>query len=178
MDYLKYEPFSFREEGHVFFESGNSLALVFKEETIGYFGLLKKSLLDAFSLDEPVWAAELNLETLFGKPPQAFQYAPVTKFPTVTRDVSFIADKSISFQDIREVVEKLSLPYLVSFDLYDRFSGSSIPKGKVSLSLRFVFSHPERTLKAEEVDKLQQKIIKALGASFSFQLREGGKIDK
>jgi phenylalanyl-tRNA synthetase beta chain len=178
MTYLKYEPFSFKEEDHVFFENENSLALVFKEETIGYFGLLKKSLLDAFSLDEPVWAAELNLETLFGKPPQAFQYAPVTKFPTVTRDVSFIADQNISFQDIREDVEKLSLPYLVSFDLYDRFSGASIPKRKVSLSLRFVFSHPERTLKAEEVDKLQQKIIKALGSSFNFQLREGGKIDK
>jgi phenylalanyl-tRNA synthetase beta subunit len=41
-----------------------------------------------------------------------------------------------------------------------------------------VFSHPGRTLKAEEVDKLQQKIIKALGTSFNFQLREGGKIDK
>jgi len=178
MTYLKYEPFSFKEEDHVFFENENSLALVFKEETIGYLGLLKKSLLDAFSLDEPVWAAELNLEALFGKPSLAFQYVPVTKFPTVTRDVSLIANQSISFRDIREVVEKLSLPYLVSFDLYDRFSGSSIPRGKVSLSLRFVFSHPERTLKAEEVDKLQQKIIKALGAGFNFQLREGGKIDK
>ncbi|UCE21228.1 MAG: phenylalanine--tRNA ligase subunit beta, partial [Candidatus Aminicenantes bacterium] len=178
MTYLKYEPFSFKKEDHVFFENGNSLALVYKEESIGYLGLLKNNLLDAFSLDEPVWAAELNLETLFGKPPQAFQYAPVTKFPTVTRDVSFIADQNISFQSIREVVEKLSLPYLASFDLYDRFSGSSIPKGKVSLSLRFVFNHPEKTLKAEEVDKLQQKIIKTLGTSFNFQLREGGKIDK
>ncbi len=178
MAYLNYEPFSFKKEDSVFFESGNSLALVFKEETIGYFGLLKKSLLDAFSLDEPVWAAELNIETLFGKPTQVFQYAPVTKFPTVTRDVSFIADQNISFQDIRGVVEKLSLPYLASFDLYDRFSGSSIPKGKVSLSLRFVFSHPDRTLKTEEVDKLQQKIIKTLGTTFNFQLREGGKIDK
>ena len=178
MEYLNYEPYSFKEEAHTLFEKESALALVVKKDTIGYFGLLKKSLLDAYSLDEPVWAAELNLDALFGKPSQAFQYSPVTKFPTVTRDVSFIADGNVSFQDIQEVVGKLSLPYLGSFDLYDRFSGSSIPKGKVSLSLRFVFSHPKRTLKTEEIDKIQKKIISALGASFNFQLREGGRIDK
>ncbi len=178
MAYLKYDHFSFKEEDHTFFGEKNSLALVLKEDTVGYLGLLKKSLLDAYSLEEPVWAAELNLDALFEKTPQAFQYSPVTRFPTVIRDVSFIADQEVSFQDIREAVAKLSFHQLANFDIYDRFSGSSIPKGKVSLSIRFVFCHQKRTLKTEEVDKLQQKIIDTLGASFNFQLREGGKIDK
>ena len=178
MSYLRYEPFSFKKTNHVFFEEDSSLALVHKEETIGHFGLLKKGLLDHYSLAGPVWAAELNLEALFKKKLQSFQYVPVTRFPTVTRDVSFIAGQDVTFQDIKEAVEKLSLPYLASFDIYDLFSGSSIPKGKISLSLRFVYSHPERTLKAQEVDKLQKKMIDALKKSFNFQLREGGKIDK
>ena len=178
MDYLNYQPYSFKNESHALFEKESALALVVKKDPIGYFGLLKKSLLEAYSLDEPVWGAELNLDALFGKPSQAFQYSPVTRFPTITRDVSFIADANVSFKDIQEVVGKLSLPYLGSFDLYDRFSGPSIPKGKVSLSLRFVYSHPKRTLKTEEIEKIQKKIIDALGANFNFQLREGGKIDK
>ncbi len=178
MEYLNCEPYSFAEESDALFEKQSALALEVKKDTIGCFGLLKKSLRDVYSLDEPVWAAELNLDALFGKPSPAFQYSPVTKFPTVTRDVSFIADRNVSFQNIREVVGKLSLPFLMRFDLYDRFSGASIPKGKVSLSLRFVFNHPKRTLKTEEIDKIQKKIIQALGASFNFQLREGGKIDK
>jgi phenylalanyl-tRNA synthetase beta chain len=160
MAYLKYDHFSFKEEDYTFFREKNSLVLV------------------PYSLDEPVWAAELNLDALFEKTPQAFQYSPVTRFPTVIRDVSFIADQDVSFQDIREAVAKLSFHQLASFDIHDRFSGSSIPKGKVSLSIRFVFCHQKRTLKTEEVDKLQQKIIDTLGASFNFQLREGGKIDK
>ncbi len=178
MAYLNYDHFSFKEEDHTFFRKKNSLVLVLKEDAVGYLGLLKKSLLDAYSLDEPVWAAELNLDALFEKTAQAFQYSPVTRFPTVIRDVSFIAERDVSFQNIREAVEKLSLSHLMSFDIHDRFAGSSIPKGKVSLSFRFVFSHQNRTLKTEEVDKLQQKIINTLGASFNFQLREGGKIDK
>jgi len=178
MAYSRYEPFSFKEEEHAFFEQENSLALIFKEETVGYCGLLKSNLLDSYSLKESVWATELNLALLFEKQPYSFEYTPVDRFPSITRDVSFIADQSVDYQDIKEVVEKLNIPNLKEFDLYDRFSGSSIPKGKISLSVRFVFRHPKKTLLAKEVDTLQEKIMNTLVTKFKFQLREGGKIDK
>jgi len=178
MTYSRYEPFSFKEKDHAFFEQEYSLAMIFKEETVGYCGLLKKNLLDSYSLKEPVWAAELNLALLFEKQPYSFEFTPVDRFPSITRDVSFISSRSVLYQDIKEVVEKLAIPYLMEFDPHDRFSGSSIPNGKISLSLRFVFRHPQRTLLAKEVDTLQEKIINALVTKFKFQLRKGGKIDK
>ena len=178
MTYSRYEPFSFKEKDHAFFEQEYSLAMIFKEETVGYCGLLKKNLLDSYSLKEPVWAAELNLALLFEKQPYSFEFIPVDRFPSITRDVSFISSRSVLYQDIKEVVEKLAIPYLMEFDPHDRFSGSSIPNGKISLSLRFVFRHPQRTLLAKEVDTLQEKIINALVTKFKFQLRKGGKIDK
>ena len=178
MTYSRYEPFSFKEEDHAFFEQEYSLAMIFKEETVGYCGLLKKDLLDSYSLKEPVWAAELNLALLFEKQPYSFEFTPVDRFPSITRDVSFISSRSVLYQDIKEVVEKLAIPYLMEFDPHDRFSGSSIPNGKISLSLRFVFRHPQRTLLAKEVDTLLEKIINALVTKFKFQLRKGGKIDK
>ena len=177
MTQLRYEPFSFKEEEHSFFEPGYSLALRFKGEKIGHFGLVKKRILDFFSLKDPVWAAEIELGQLLEKKPQSFEYVPLARFPSVSRDVSFIAERDVSYQAIKEVIEKLSIPYLVHFDLYDRFSGPAVPKDKISLSFRFVYVHPQRTLLAEEVDRLQQKIIEALKAKFNFQLREGGKID-
>jgi phenylalanyl-tRNA synthetase beta chain len=174
----RYEPFSFKGEDHAFFEQEYSLAMIFKEETVGYCGLLKKNLLDSYSLKEPVWAAELNLALLFEKQPYSFEFTPVDRFPSITRDVSFISSRSVLYQDIKEVVEKLAIPYLMKFDPHDRFSGSSIPTGKISLSLRFIFRHPQRTLLAKEVDSLLEKIRNALVTKFKFQLREGGKIDK
>lgn len=178
MTQLRYESFSFQKEDHPFFERDYSLALTFKGEVIGYLGLIKKEILSAYSLKEPVWAAELNLDELFEKQPHSFEYKPVVKFPSISRDVSFIADRSVSYREIKDAVEKLSVPCLEKFDIYDRFSGASVPKGKVSLSLRFIYHHPQRTLLAEEVDNLQQKIIKFLRANYNFQLRKGGKIDK
>jgi len=175
MTQLRYEPFSFKKESHFFFEPDYSLALQVKKEKIGFFGLVKKRILDFFSLKDLVWAAELDFGQLLEKKPQLFQYVPLARFPGVTRDISFIAEKDVSYQEVKEALEKLSIPYLARFDLYDRFSGPSVPKDKISLSFRFVYVNPQRTLLAEDVDRLQQKIIEALRARFNFQLREGGK---
>jgi phenylalanyl-tRNA synthetase beta chain len=175
---LRYGSFSFQEESHTHYMKGRSLALYFKGEQIGYLGAVNQNILDAYLLKEETWAVEINLSHLFEKQARAFKYSAVVKYPSVNRDVSFIGDKNLSFEEIKEAVKKLRLPYLEKFNLYDRFSGSSIPEGKVSLSFRFVFRRPDRTLQAEEVDALQQKIIETLRARFRFQLREGGKIDK
>ncbi|MBD3208486.1 MAG: phenylalanine--tRNA ligase subunit beta, partial [Candidatus Nealsonbacteria bacterium] len=72
-------------------------------------------------------------------------------------------------------IEKLSIPNLEDYRLYDRFTGKGISKEKVSLSLRFVFRHPERTLLAEEADTYQEKIIKALSTELGLNLRGGGQ---
>jgi phenylalanyl-tRNA synthetase beta chain len=178
MNQLRYGSFTFQEKNHPHFKPGNSLALLFKGEEIGFLGAVHPNILDAYLLKEETWAAEINLSFLFEKQPQAFQYAAVVKYPGVNRDVSFIGEENVSFEEIRGAVEALSLPYLEKFILYDRFTGSSIPEGKVSLSFRFVFRRPDRTLQADEVDVLQKKIISVLGTRFHFQLREGGKIDK
>ncbi len=178
MEKLRYGPFSFREENHPYFQEGFCVALHFKGETIGFLGLLRKSIVEEFESKDKVWAAEINLDLLFEKQAQPFQYTPVAKFPSISRDISFIGDHGISYEEIRKAVEKLQLPHLEKFSLYDRYSGSSIPEDKVSLSFRFVFRHSSRTLQAEEVDALQEKLITALRSSFDFQLREGGKIDK
>jgi phenylalanyl-tRNA synthetase beta chain len=93
----------------------------------------------------------------------------------VVRDISFIADRKISYQEIKQTLEELSIPNLEKFELYDHFTGVSIPKEKVSLSFRFLYHHPQRTLLADEVDGFQEKIIKTLSSKFGFQLREGGE---
>jgi len=178
MAHLRYEPFSFQEAKHDYFEEGFSLGLIYKGEKIGILGLLKSSILDSFSLKEAVWAAELNLASLFRKQPNPFEYKPVIKFPSVSRDVSILVRGSVSYQDIKEAVEKLSVAHLERFYLYDRYSGPTISKDKISLSLRFVFRHPRKTLLAKEVDDLQQRIIKHLKSRFNIQLRKGGQIDK
>jgi len=178
LTHLRYEPITFLKSDHPQYEKNISLVVLVKGEEIGVLGKLKQSLCEVFSLKEDVWGAELNLTTLSAKQPQPFRLAPVVKYPSVIRDVSLLGNESISYQEIKEAVERLSMPYLKSFDLYDRFSGKRIPLGKMSFSFRFVFAHPQRTLLAEEVDGFLAKIVKTFSSTFNFQMREGGGIDK
>jgi len=180
MKQLRYEPFSFESEGRPLFEPGCSLALVYKEEKVGYLGLVRKKIMDGFSAKQAVYAAEIDLELLFGKQPRAFSYLPVAKFPSVSRDISLVVPRGVAFQEIKRAIEKLPLPILEEFQLIDLYSGGSIPRDRVSLTFRFIYRHPQRTLLTEEVDKTEQQILSHLKRAFKVQLREGregGKID-
>jgi len=176
--HLGYLAYSFKESKNQCFDPENSICIFYKGRRIGSLGRIHQNILEAYSLKEPVWAAEINLDLLFEKQPKTFHFSPIGKFPTVTRDLTFIVDREILYQNIEETIAALQLPFLESFDLHDRFLGTSIPKGKVSLSLHFVFRHPKRTLLAEDVENSIAKAIKTLQTKFKIELREGGKIDK
>jgi len=178
LGHLRYRLFSFEEEVHPCFEKGYSLAMAFKGQKVGSLGLVQKRILDFYSLRGPIFAAEMNLFSLFTKQPQPFEFVPVPKFPCIARDISFIVEKSVSYQDIKKTIEKVAIPYLEEFFLSDYFRGPAIPKGKVSLTIHFIYRHLQKTLLAEEVDKFEKEIINRLSSDFNIQLREGGKIDK
>jgi phenylalanyl-tRNA synthetase beta chain len=177
MAQVRLTPFDFAAGTCPWLEPGWSLDLFYKGEKLGSLGLCRKEVAAAWDLKDPVWTAELNLTALLARTPPAFQIAPIGRFPSVVRDLSFLAGRALPYQDIRKAVEKLDLTGLESFGLVDRYEGESLPPGKVSLSLRFVFRHPQRTLRAEEVDRLEQKLLLHLQAAFGVEPRAGGSID-
>jgi phenylalanyl-tRNA synthetase beta chain len=176
MDTLRFDQVGFAERDHAYFEDGRALALLYRGQPVGCLGALRKSLAAAASVDRTVFAAEVDVTGLFEKTPKPFQYVPVPKFPWVSRDLSFLLDRTVAYQEVGNTLAKLNLPLLEGFELRDRFGGPSIPADKVSLTLRFRFRHPQRTLLAEEVDRVEQEIVGHLRSAWNIQLREG-KID-
>lgn len=174
---LRYEPFSFEKAEHPCFEPGSGLALAYKEEKVGYLGQVAGRLTDVFDLKQTVYAAEIDLELLFGKQPKPFTYEAVAKYPAIIRDVSLLVPLDVSYQDICKAIEKVPLPILEEARLISQYFGESNPKDKKSLSFRFIYRHPQRTLLAEEVDRAEQQVLIQLRRAFGAQLREGGKID-
>ncbi|MCJ7611664.1 MAG: phenylalanine--tRNA ligase subunit beta, partial [Candidatus Aminicenantes bacterium] len=171
---LRYDPFRFQAKEHPLFESRSSLAVIHKGARLGCLGHLHPRVLAAYDLKKAVIYAELDLGALFEKKPRPFQFSAVARFPGVGRDLSFLVKAEVSFQDIKDELDKLALPYLESFQLVDRFAGTAIPQGQVSLTFRFLFRNPNATLQAGEVDKLQQRIVTHLHSAFGVELREGG----
>jgi phenylalanyl-tRNA synthetase beta chain len=174
---FRYEPFSFQPEVQPFLEPGQALALAYKEEKVGWLGLVAEKTKSFFGLRQNIYAAEIDLGLLFGKQAKPFAYSPVPKFPAIIRDISLLVPRNVAYQELKKAVEKLPLPILEGFHLVDRYAGESISEDKVGLSFRFVYRHPQRTLLAEDVDRAEQQILNQLKRAFNVQLREGGKID-
>ncbi len=171
LHYLGYISLSFEQVEHPFFEPGQALQVRVKNEPVGHLGLLHRNLARQYDLERPAYAAEINLEELLQKQPRSFKFEPIPRFPGTSRDLSFLVDENISYQQIHQQLEKLNLPLLERFLIYDRFKGKSLPPGKVSFSVRFYFRHETRTIQAEEVDRLMQEIISQLKSSLNIQLR-------
>lgn len=176
LESLRFDPVGFEERDHPSFEPGRALAVLFKGQEIGRLGVLRRDLASTSSIERMVLAAELDLTTLFEKTPQPFEYTPVPKLPGVVRDLSFLVDRTVPFGEVARVLDRLGQPLLEGFELVDRFTGPPVPPDKVSLTIRLRFRHPQRTLVAGEVDRVEQEIVGHLRSALDIQLREG-KID-
>jgi len=147
--------------------------VLYKGQAVGRLGALRRDLAASASIERTVYAAEIDLEALFGKTPRPFQFVPVPKLPAVVRDLSVLVDAGVPYAEVARVLGRLNQPLLEGFDLVDRFAGGSLPEGRVSLTVRFRYRHPQRTLVAEEVDRVEQEIVGQLRAALNIQLREG-----
>ncbi len=170
---LRFEPVAFEERDRPSFEPGRALALLYKGQEVGRLGALRADLAAAASIEKPVYAAEINLAALFEKSPRPFEVVPVPKLPGVSRDLSFLVGRDVPYKRVAGALDKLKQPLLEGFELRDRFAGAPLAADKVSLTIRFRFRHPQRTLVAEEVDRVEQEIVGQLRSALDVQLREG-----
>ena len=57
-------------------------------------------------------------------------------------------------------------------DLFDMYEGEEIPEGKKNLAFHIIYQSYDKTLKDEEVDKIQKKIIRELEKKKGWQVRK------
>ncbi|MEO9004489.1 MAG: phenylalanine--tRNA ligase subunit beta [Ginsengibacter sp.] len=130
---------------------------------IGSFGSVSKSELEIFSIKQPVFflCIDWGRLKLLAKGSN-ISYSAINKFPEVQRDLSMIVDKTISYQQIENLVKSLHLSKLTHIELFDVFENEKLGMDKRSLAFRFVFSDKEKTLTDAEVENVMNKIISSL----------------
>ncbi|MCA9277849.1 MAG: phenylalanine--tRNA ligase subunit beta [Phycisphaeraceae bacterium] len=125
----------------------------------GTFGLLTPEALKQYDIDTPVVAAELSLNALIDLFPSPSRAHALPQFPTVERDVSLIVDEPTPWATIESIVNNNLPEWLESSSFVGTFRGGPIGDGKKSVTMRFVFRHPERTLTREEIDPKVDALI-------------------
>jgi len=99
------------------------------------------------------------------------RYTPLPKYPSVTRDLAPVYPEAAPYAAIERTAEAAAGEYLESLRLTDVYTGPNLGEGRKSLTLRFTFRAPGRTLKDAEVDAALANVRAALTAETGAEFR-------
>jgi phenylalanyl-tRNA synthetase beta chain len=148
-----------------FLKAGNSADLFANNIKLGWIGELDEEVCKRFDIEDKVYAAEIDVDSLVSLGMRTPGYRPISRYPSVTRDFSFWIDEAIPVASLTEKIRSVS-PLIVSVGVFDMFK-----KNGRSVSFRAVFQSFEDTLKDEEVSAVQEKIISELSTIEGIRLR-------
>ncbi|MFA7253528.1 MAG: phenylalanine--tRNA ligase subunit beta [Patescibacteria group bacterium] len=97
-------------------------------------------------------------------------YRPISKYPSITRDLAFIVDKE---KDANIIADKLyEVSELVNrVELFDEFASDKFGKGKKNVAFHIYLQSLDRTMTDTEADSIIDKIVKEIEDKFKAKLR-------
>ncbi|KTD66526.1 phenylalanyl-tRNA synthetase, beta subunit [Legionella santicrucis] len=168
---LKLKQVEFIATTHEALHPGQSAQININNVSSGWIGTLHPRLADALDLNHDVLLFEINLEALIGH--ESPRYKPISKYPQIRRDLSFLVDNDIEVMQIESAVRTtVKENWLKSFDVFDVYTGEGVPLGKKSLAISITIQDESRTLVDTEINSLIDAIINTLENKFSIILRE------
>ncbi|MFA5960020.1 MAG: phenylalanine--tRNA ligase subunit beta [Tatlockia sp.] len=163
--------FYFEQAEHPALHPGKAASIRINQQHAGWCGVLHPRIADELDLTDEVILFELNLDLLTQK--NNAGYRPISKFPQIRRDLSFLVDEAVSAFQIECCVKGVVKPeWLKAFDIFDVYKGEGIPAGKKSLAIALTLQDDKRTLIDNEINVIIDAIIKALDTEFSILLRD------
>ncbi|BBE19466.1 phenylalanyl-tRNA synthetase beta chain [Aquipluma nitroreducens] len=162
---LKSEGFSNEliSEGVQYFINGKKLV---------EFGVVSGKTLKTFGIENPVYFADFSMDTVFVElKNNKVVFAELPKYPEVRRDLALLLDKTVQFNQLRDLAFRSERKLLQSVDLFDVYEGKGVPEGKKSYALSYILRNDEMTLNDKQIEKIMQKFVSTYERELGAQLR-------
>ena len=141
-------------------------------KALGYIGIVSRKQLKAFDIDQDVYYADLDWNTLLK---QNKQYKAVItdlpKYPEVKRDFALLVDKTVEFADLARAAFSAEKKLLKNVFLFDVYEGKNLEAGKKSYALSFILQDPDNTLKDTQIEAVMERLKKTFETQFNATLR-------
>ena len=137
-----------------------------KTKVIVFFGEIHPNILKKVDIKtETLLGFEIFLDNL--KLPkktlrdQKDQYQ-VSDFQKSERDFAFIIDKNLKSQELIEIISNVDRELINDVNIFDIYEGENIPNDKKSIAFNVSIQSMTKTLKDEDLEKINQSIIDAV----------------
>ena len=141
-------------------------------KALGYIGIVARKQLKIFDIDQEVYYADLDWNTLLK---QNKQYKAVItdlpKYPEVKRDFALLVDKSVEFADLARAAFATEKKLLKNVYLFDVYEGKNLEEGKKSYALSFILQDTENTLKDTQIENIMNRLKAKFEQEFHATLR-------
>lgn len=159
-DDLRHASLRFESEAatHSYEHPRNLNSVYLNDTKLGTIGIVHPVISKKIDKKASVVFAEIDINAFAGEKNNSIKYSEPSKYPEMEIDVTFISDK---YAPIGKAVEDVACPLIKSVKLLDTYTDE---QGK-SITVRILFSHPERTLTKDEVMEVVDSIVANLAAS-------------
>ncbi len=155
--------------GHL--QPGRSAEVLVGGQVVGWLGEVHPAVLDAFETQAPVTAFQLDFAALAREAADAKPYSDVPRFPGVELDVALLVSESVTAEKIEQAISSAGGKLLASVRLFDVYRGAGVPHGVKSMAFALVYRAPDRTLTAEEVESVHERLVRKVCAAVGGELR-------
>lgn len=126
-------------------------------------GTVCHKILKKMDISQDVFFADLNWDNLMRAiKKNETLYHDISKFPSVSRDLALLIDKSVQFEQIEQIARQTEKKLLKSVELFDVYEGKNLPDGKKSYAVNFILQDESKTLTDKQIDAIMTKLINNL----------------
>ena len=150
---------------------GKTAGIYAGEDFLGFVGAIHPKYQKSHGLNE-TYVFELDLNKIYALHSDKLNYAPVSKYPSITRDLAIVCDKNIKASDIASLIKQTGKKILVDIELFDLYVDDSIGADKKQLAYKLTFMDSEKTLESADVEKVIKSILNRLEFTYKATLRQ------
>ena len=122
-------------------------------------------------MDGELYCAELSFDELMNAKGPDPLYAPLPRFPAVTRDIAVVCGRDVTVGALEKCITRAGGKLLREVSLFDIYQGQGIPEDKKSVAFNLVLRSDEGTITAAQADEEVRDILAALESELGAVLR-------
>ena len=142
---------------------------------VAYFGEIHPNILKKIDIKtEALVCIEIYLDNIketrkkLKDQKNQYQYSDYQKSE---RDFAFVIDKNFKVQDLVNIISEVDKNLIRSVKVFDVYEGENIPEDKKSIALNVTIQSSEKTLKDEDLEKINKLIISTVESKSGAKIR-------